>query len=162
MNISSFLTFPHSSDCLIYANHVIIIVLLLQMMGGWEGWGWFIYDRVWVEGRGGGYHFFFIFFVLLLSCYKIVLSWLVHDSCCICFFVHFLLSLSLVPLIRCYWCIEIVLVLQNYFKSEVSDHLSVDFLEKRECLDFNHSLRSLPYVFRSDLDFYVKFIISTC
>ena len=95
LNISSFLTLPNTLDCL------IIIVLLLQMMRGWEDWGWFIYVRIWVGRQGLGIIFFIFFysvFVLLL----IVLSLLVHDSCCVCFFVPFLLSLSLVPLIMHY------------------------------------------------------------
>ena len=55
--------------------------------------------------------------------------------CCVCFIVSVLLSLSLVPLIRCYWCMEtVVFVLQDYFRSEVSDHYSVDFLEKGRVL----------------------------
>ena len=51
------------------------------------------------RGTGDGYHIFSIFssvLVLLLT----VLSWLVHDSCCVCFIVSFCLSLPLVPLIR--------------------------------------------------------------
>ena len=58
LNISSFLTLPHPSDCLICANDTMIIVLLQQIMGGWEGWGgvgeggWFIDIKVWVGGRG--------------------------------------------------------------------------------------------------------------
>ena len=32
-----------------------------------------------------------------------------HDSCCVCFFVYYLFSLSPVPLTRSYWGIEIVL-----------------------------------------------------
>ena len=57
LNISSFLTLPHPSDCLICANDIMIIVLLQQIMGGWEGWGvggggWFIDIKVWVGGRG--------------------------------------------------------------------------------------------------------------
>ena len=31
-----------------------------------------------------------------------------HDSCCVCFFVYYLSCLSLVPLTRSYWGIEIV------------------------------------------------------
>ena len=34
LNISSFLTLPHPSVCLICANDIMIIVLLLQIMGG--------------------------------------------------------------------------------------------------------------------------------
>ena len=33
---------------------------------------------------------------------RVVLSRLLHSNCCVCFFVHFLLSLTLVCLIRCY------------------------------------------------------------
>ena len=67
-NISSFLTLPHPSVYLICANDVMIIVLFLQIMGGWEGWGWFIDVRVWVGGQGGHhiFYFFVLFFVLLL------------------------------------------------------------------------------------------------
>ena len=46
-------------------------------------------------------HFFSIFcsvFALLL----IVILWLIHDSCCVCFIVPFLLSLSLFLLVRRY------------------------------------------------------------
>ena len=62
--------------------------------------------RVTLGGGGGGggggglgsiVFLFFLVFVLLL----IVLSCLLHDSC-VCFIVSFLLSLSLVSLIRCY------------------------------------------------------------
>ena len=35
--ISSFLPLPHSSGSLIWAKEIMIIVLFLQMMGGWEG-----------------------------------------------------------------------------------------------------------------------------
>ena len=36
LNISSFLTLPHLSDSFICTRHPISIVLLLQMMGGWD------------------------------------------------------------------------------------------------------------------------------
>ena len=49
------------------------------------------------QGLGSIVFLFFLVFVLLL----IVLSCLLHDSC-VCFIVSFLLSLSLVSLIRCY------------------------------------------------------------
>ena len=54
LNISSFLTLTHLLDCL------MPIVLLLQMVDGWErcgsgGWGvWLIYNRVWERGQGAG------------------------------------------------------------------------------------------------------------
>ena len=44
----------------------MIIVLLLQMMGGWDGGGWFIYVWVWVEGQWVSYFTFCSYFVLLL------------------------------------------------------------------------------------------------
>ena len=66
LNISSFLTLPHPSDCLICANDIMIIVLLLQIMGGWEGWRWFIDVRVWVGGQVVGIIFFLFLF---LCCY---------------------------------------------------------------------------------------------
>ena len=52
--ISSFLTLPHLLDCLICTRNAMPIVLLLQMMGGWDRWGWLIYIRVWVGGQGVG------------------------------------------------------------------------------------------------------------
>ena len=38
LNIS-FLTLPHLSDCFICTRNSMSIVLLLQMMGGWDRWG---------------------------------------------------------------------------------------------------------------------------
>ena len=61
--ITSFLTLPHPLHCPICGKDMVT-VLLLQLMGGWEGLGWFIYVRVWVEGHGVG--IFFLFFVLFL------------------------------------------------------------------------------------------------
>ena len=52
--ISSFLTLPHLLDCLICTRNAMPIVLLFQMMGGWDRCGWFIYIRVWVGGQGVG------------------------------------------------------------------------------------------------------------
>ena len=66
-NVSSFLTLSHSLDCLICAKDIMIIVLLLEMMGGWEGFAVF---RV-CYGLGGGAVggiIFLIFFVLFLCC----------------------------------------------------------------------------------------------
>ena len=37
--ISSFLTLPHLLDCLICVRNAMSIVLLLQMMEGWDKWG---------------------------------------------------------------------------------------------------------------------------
>ena len=52
-------------------------------------------------GQGVGI-IFLIIFALVLCCLLVVLSRLLHSNCCVCFFVHFLLSLTLVCLIRCY------------------------------------------------------------
>ena len=52
--ISSFLTLTHLLDCLICTRNSLSIVLLLQMIGGWDKWGWSIYIRVWVGGQGVG------------------------------------------------------------------------------------------------------------
>ena len=43
-------------------------VLLLQMMGGWDRWGWLIYIRVWVGGHGvvSSYICFLFFYLVLL------------------------------------------------------------------------------------------------
>ena len=52
----------------------------------------------WLTGGGyDSYSFFCSVFLLLLN----VLSWLVCDKCCVCLIASFLLSLLLVPLIRC-------------------------------------------------------------
>ena len=71
LNIPSFLTLPHPLYHLICTKDIMVFVLLLQMMGGWEGWGggWFIYVRVWVKGQGVGI-IFFPSFVLLCAVVK--------------------------------------------------------------------------------------------
>ena len=38
LNIPSFITLPHLLDCLICTRNVMPIVLLLQMIGGWDKW----------------------------------------------------------------------------------------------------------------------------
>ena len=90
LKISSFYTRSHPLDCFICAKDIIILVLLLQMMGGWEGFAvfHFCYGLVW--GTVGWYYVSNIFssvFVLLL----IILSWLVYDNyvCFVCFFLFF-------------------------------------------------------------------------
>ena len=64
----------------------------------------------------GGYYLLFfavVFFVFcafvfwsLISCF--LFKSVEHDSCCVCSFVYYLFSLSLVPLTRNYWGIEFV------------------------------------------------------
>ena len=39
LNISSILIFPHLSDCLTCTRNSVSIVLLLSMIGKWDGWG---------------------------------------------------------------------------------------------------------------------------
>ena len=105
LNISSFLTLPHLLDCLICTKNSVCIVLLLWMMGDGIGGRWLICIRVWVLCQ-----FFFIFicafvFWSLMSC--VFFKWVEHDSCCVNFLVYYLFPLSLVPLTRSYWGIEI-------------------------------------------------------
>ena len=68
--ISSFLTLPHLLDCFICTRNAMSVVLLLQMMGGWDRWG--VVDLY--LGVGGttvaGYHL--IIFVFLV-CFCILL-----------------------------------------------------------------------------------------
>ena len=66
-NMSSFLTLSHSLDCLICAKDITIIVPLLQMMGGWEGFAVFRLCYGLGVGAVGGI-IFLIFFVLFLCC----------------------------------------------------------------------------------------------
>ena len=55
LNVLSFLTLPHLSDCLICTRNSMPIVLLLQMMAGdGLGGGWLIYNRVGEGGQGVG------------------------------------------------------------------------------------------------------------
>ena len=70
-------------------------------------------------GTEGGYYlivcFFYLFLLFVLSCPVSFFKSVEHDSCCVCFFVYYLFSLSPVPLTRSYWGIEIVLsVMLNY------------------------------------------------
>ena len=65
LNISSFLTLPYPLDCLIRAKDIMIIVLVLvHMIGEWEGWGWFIYVRL----RWGGQEVGIVFLFLVPFC----------------------------------------------------------------------------------------------
>ena len=53
LNITSFVALPHALHCPICAKDIMVTVLL-QVMGGWEGWGWFMLefgwgDRGWVS-----------------------------------------------------------------------------------------------------------------
>ena len=39
-----FLALPHSLHCPICSKDIMVTVLLLQVMWGWQGWGWFIFS----------------------------------------------------------------------------------------------------------------------
>ena len=80
-----------------------------------------IVDQVFVDshqgvggGTRGGYYLIAFLFVFIctfvfwptMSC--LFFKCVEHDSCCVCFFVYYLFSLSLVLLTRSYWGIEIV------------------------------------------------------
>ena len=101
LNITSFLALPHPSHCPICVKDIMVTVLLLQVMGRWEGWGRFIYVRVWVGGQWVGIIVFLFFVLLLCSCELFFHGWNMI-ACCVCFLVPFSLSLCLVPLIKHY------------------------------------------------------------
>ena len=72
-------------------------------------------------------------------------NWLECASCCVCFFVYYF-SLSLVPLTRSYWCLEIVVCLSCKTIHKVSIwSLFCVFPWKSECFNLNNSLGYLPY-----------------
>ena len=81
LNISSFLTLPHLSGCLICTRNSMFIVLVLQMMGDGIGRWWLIYNRVWEGGTGGGYHLV-VFFISL-----VFLSFVLSCSLSLCFYL---------------------------------------------------------------------------
>ena len=72
------------------------VVNLCQGVGGVTGSAYCLIV-VWV---------FLLVFRSLMSCLFFKVNR--HDSCCVCFFVYCLFSLSLVPLNRSYWGIKIV------------------------------------------------------
>ena len=101
LNISSFLALPHLLDCLICTRNSVSIVLLLWMMGRWHKW-WVVDSYQGVGGgTGGGYYLSFFSLLVLLSfllaCPVSFFKWAEHDSCCVSFFVYYLLPLSQVP-----------------------------------------------------------------
>ena len=72
---------------------------LCQGVGGETGSGYYLIAIVFLTWA--------VVFCSLMSSVSFF-KWLEHDSCCVCFFVYCLFSLSLVPLTRSYWGIEIV------------------------------------------------------
>ena len=70
LNISSFLTLPHLSDCLISTRNSVSIVFLLEMVEGW--------DRSGGGGRGDG--------CLITGCGRGDREWVLSCSFCFCLF----------------------------------------------------------------------------
>ena len=154
LNISSFLTLPHLLDCLICTRNYVSIVLLLWMTRGWDRWGWGGVDSYQGVGTRGGYYllvcsFFYIYicaFVFWSLMSYLFFKWVEHDSCCVCFFVYYLFSLSPAPLTSSYWGIEIVVsVMYHYLWSQYLIIILWISLEMGECFNLNHSLGCLPY-----------------
>ena len=77
LNISSFLTLPHLSDCLICTRNSVSIILLLWMMGGWDRWGVVASYQGLGGGTGGGYYLLVSFLCLFLF---VLLSFGFSDS----------------------------------------------------------------------------------
>ena len=113
LNITSFLIPPHLIDCLVSTRNSVSIVLLLWIMGGWNRLG-VVFSYHGVGGATGSRYYLIVFsywlvflsFVLMTCLF--FFKWVEHGSCCVCFFVYYLFSLSPVPLTRSYWGIEIV------------------------------------------------------
>ena len=77
LNISSFLALLHPLDYFICAKEITIIVLLLQMMGRWKGFGWFLHVRVWVGGQGVViiFLYFLFWFCAVVNCSIMTGAW---------------------------------------------------------------------------------------
>ena len=69
-----------------------------------------------------------------------------HDSCCICFFIFYFFSLSLVPLNCCVFHVKL-------FKKAVSGHYSVDFLGKWRVFQLESLFRVCTLLYPSSWDF---------
>ena len=69
LNVSSFLTLPHLSDCFSCTRNSVSIVLFLGIMWGWDRWRGGVVDSY--QGVGGrtrgGYYFIAFLFVFLFS-----------------------------------------------------------------------------------------------
>ena len=112
LNISSFFSLPNLLDCLICTRNSVSIVLLLWTIGV----GVDSYQGV-SRGSVGGYYLIVCFFTCAFV-FCCLMTWVQHDSCCVCFFVYYLFSLLWVPLTR---------KLLKLFIKSVSDHYAVDF-----------------------------------
>ena len=77
LNISSFLTLPHLSHCLICTRNSMLIVLLLQMVGRWDRWGVVDLEQGVGGETGSGYYlvvFVVVVFVIFFTCSLILCS----------------------------------------------------------------------------------------
>ena len=125
LNISSFFTLPHLLDCLICArcqvpgSTFIRLSHLCPLYCYYKRCRWDRWEMIDLcQGVGGetgsGYYLIAIVFLTWAVVFCSLMSsvsffkWLEHDSCCVCFFVYCLFSLSLVSLSWSYWSIEIV------------------------------------------------------
>ena len=145
LNISSFFTLPHLLDCLICTRcqvpHLLDCLIYAHCIAiindaGWDRWEMIDLCQGVGGETGGGYYLIAVVFLTWAVVFCSLMSsvsffkWLEHDSCCVCFFVYYLCSLSLVSLTKSYWCIEIVVSHIKLFIKLVSNHYSVDFLGK--------------------------------
>ena len=138
--ISSFLTLPYLLDCLICTRNAMPIVLLLQMLGGWDRWGGggLIYIRVWMGGQGWvlSYSFCCFFSCAFVFCFTFsvpLFRWLEHDGCCVFFCFFFIFFVSGPFKLLC-------LLYKTILKVSYPIIILWISLEKGECFDFNHSL----------------------
>ena len=92
--ILSFFTLPHVLDCLICSRKSMSILMVLQIMWGWDRWQ-LIHLYYGVGGRTkGGYHLiaFFSSCASVFCCLMFpipLFRWLEHDGCCVYFFGFF-------------------------------------------------------------------------
>ena len=92
--ILSFLTLSHLLDRLICTRNILSIVLLLQMMQGWERWGVVDFCQGVSGWQRSGCHLIVLFFASVFVFCSLtfsvpLFSRLEHDGCYICFFVCF-------------------------------------------------------------------------
>ena len=109
-NISSFLTVPHLSDCLICTRNSVSIVFLLELVGRWHRCG--VVDFITGRGRGDkgcvlSCSFCFFSFHQCFCCLfsHVLCRFVLRNQSTIavvCFFVLYFFSLSLVLLTRSY------------------------------------------------------------
>ena len=108
--------------------------------GGWDGWGWLMYMRVWVGVQGVGIILQFLFyscaFVFCYLTFSVPLFWqLEHDGSCVYFFVFLYFHCPLST--RSYQCREtdVSILKVNYLI--IIPWISLKY---GESFDFNHTL----------------------